>query len=77
MMENGILLGDNYILVNKIQSHFGINLRKDGKSFNAPIVLRNVEPKVEKKEEKAEEPDIKEIELEEETDVSEEQTSGD
>ncbi len=38
MMENGIVPSDNYIIVNKLQSYFGINLRKDGKTFSAPKV---------------------------------------
>ena len=47
MIENGILQSDNYILINKIQSYLGINLRKDGKSFSAPVVKKAEQPKPE------------------------------
>lgn len=33
MIENGIV--NDFVLINKIQSHFGINLRKDEKDFSA------------------------------------------
>ncbi|MDP1696147.1 MAG: hypothetical protein Q8L29_04505 [archaeon] len=74
MIENGILQEDNYILVNKIQSYFGINLRKDGKNFTAPLVLRKPETKMlYVPKDKTEEPDIKDIDLEEkEIEISEE-----
>lgn len=76
MIENGILPDDNYILVNKIQSYFGINLRKDGKNFSAPLVLRKPERETKMiytPKEKTEEPDIKDISLEEkEIQISEE-----
>lgn len=38
LIENGILPSDDYIIINKIQSFFGINLRKDGKTFSAPKI---------------------------------------
>jgi len=47
MVENGILQSDNYILINKIQSYLGINLRKDGRSFTAPVVKKAEQPKPE------------------------------
>jgi ribosome-binding protein aMBF1 (putative translation factor) len=37
MIENGVLPSDDYVLINKIQQLFRINLRKDGKDFNAPF----------------------------------------
>lgn len=37
MIENGLLPQDDYVLVNKIQNYFGINLRKDGKDFTTPM----------------------------------------
>ncbi len=36
-LENGILTIDDFILINKVQSYLGINLRKDGRDFNKPI----------------------------------------
>ncbi|MEK6888537.1 MAG: hypothetical protein AABW80_00330 [Nanoarchaeota archaeon] len=33
MFERGILLKDDFILINKLQQYFQINLRKDGKDF--------------------------------------------
>lgn len=42
MVENGILPNDNYILINKIQSALGINLRKEGKKFEAPKLSRTL-----------------------------------
>ena len=37
MIENGILPSDDYVLISKIQSYFGINLRKDGQDFVTPM----------------------------------------
>lgn len=34
MIEHGILLNEDFILVNKLQEFYGINLRKDGKDFS-------------------------------------------
>lgn len=45
MIENGMLPKDNYVLVNKIQSALGINLRKDGKTFTAPKIESKPEEK--------------------------------
>ena len=42
MVENGILPQDNYILINKIQSTLGINLRKEGKKFEVPKLSRTL-----------------------------------
>jgi len=36
MVETGELPSDNFVLINKVQSYLGINLRRDGKSFDAP-----------------------------------------
>ena len=33
MMENGVLPSNDFVLVNKLQSYYSINLRKDGKDF--------------------------------------------
>lgn len=44
MIENGVLPREDYVLINKIQSFFGINLRRDGKNFEEPArkrVVRN------------------------------------
>lgn len=37
MIENGELPTDDFVLVNKLQSYLGINLRRDGKTFEAPL----------------------------------------
>lgn len=37
MVENGELPSDDFILVNKLQSFLGINLRRDGKTFETPV----------------------------------------
>ncbi len=37
MVENGELPTDDFVLVNKLQSYLGINLRRDGKTFEAPL----------------------------------------
>jgi ribosome-binding protein aMBF1 (putative translation factor) len=37
MLENGELPTDDFVLINKVQSYLRINLRKDGKSFDAPL----------------------------------------
>lgn len=42
MVENGILPKDDYVLINKLQSYYGVNLRKDGKSFRAPELKSEV-----------------------------------
>ena len=34
LLENGILEKDDFVLINKVQEYFGINLRKDKKDFN-------------------------------------------
>lgn len=48
MIENGILPQDNYILINKVQSYLGVNLRREGKKFEAPkLEKRPEEPKPE------------------------------
>lgn len=36
LIENGELPSDDFILVNKLQTYFSINLRRDGKTFDAP-----------------------------------------
>ncbi len=36
MVENGELPSDDFVLVNKLQTYFGINLRRDGKTFEMP-----------------------------------------
>lgn len=62
MIENGILPNDNYILINKIQSYFGINLRKDGRNFIAPVILKKAESaSTEKQKEVPEKLDIDEV----------------
>ena len=33
MMENGVLPSNDFVLVNKLQSYYSINLRRDGKDF--------------------------------------------
>lgn len=42
MIENAILPHDNYILINKIQSALGINLRREGKKYEAPKINRTL-----------------------------------
>lgn len=37
MIENGELPSDDFILINRIQSYLGINLRKDGKTFDTAV----------------------------------------
>jgi|GEM_PF-1198893 len=48
MIENGILPSDDYVLVNKVQQYYGINLRKDGQDFN--IQMREVVEKTAREE---------------------------
>lgn len=36
MVENGELPSDDFVLVNKLQTYLGINLRRDGKTFELP-----------------------------------------
>lgn len=36
MVENGRLPRNDFVLINKIQSYLGINLRKDGQDFSRP-----------------------------------------
>ncbi|MEK6893331.1 MAG: hypothetical protein AABX07_03955 [Nanoarchaeota archaeon] len=40
MFENGILPSDDYVLINKAQQFFGINLRKDGKDFSSSAIAQ-------------------------------------
>ena len=35
--ENGELPSDDFIFINKLQNYLGINLRRDGKSFDTPM----------------------------------------
>lgn len=37
MVENGELPSDDFVLVNKLQNYLGVQLRKDGKTFEAPL----------------------------------------
>jgi DNA-binding transcriptional regulator YiaG len=37
MVENGRLPRNDFVLINKIQSYLGINLRKDGQDFSRPV----------------------------------------
>ena len=50
MFERGILLKDDFILMNKLQQYFQINLRKDGQDFG-----QNMRSKVDKASPKKEE----------------------
>ena len=52
MIENGILPKDDFILLNKIQSFLGINLRKDRGSFGQTMRSLIDESRVETKERK-------------------------
>ena len=36
MVENGELPSDDFVLINKLQNYFGINIRRDGKTFEVP-----------------------------------------
>jgi len=36
-LEYGVLPSNDFVLINKIQKALGINLRKDGKTFNPPM----------------------------------------
>ena len=36
LIENGVLPSDDYILISKAEKYLGVNLRKDGSSFNPP-----------------------------------------
>ncbi len=40
MFENGVLPSDDYVLINKMQQFFGINLRKDGKDFSSSAIAQ-------------------------------------
>ncbi len=57
MIENGRLPRNDFVLISKIQSYFGINLRKDGKDFVKPA-----REMVEKKKENTNEEGEKESE---------------
>ena len=37
MLENGDLPSDDFVLLTKLQNYLGINLRKDGKSFQGKV----------------------------------------
>ncbi len=37
MLEQGELPRDDFVIINKVQSILGINLRRDGKSFDTPL----------------------------------------
>lgn len=37
MLEHGELPSDDFVLINKLQQYLGINIRKDGKTFEAPL----------------------------------------
>ncbi len=37
LVENGELPSDDFVLITKLQNYLGINLRKDGKSFDTPM----------------------------------------
>ncbi len=37
LLENGILPSNDYILINKLEKFFGINLRKDGQSYHVSM----------------------------------------
>ncbi len=37
MIENGILPSDDYVLINKLQQYYGVNLRRDGQDFNVQM----------------------------------------
>ncbi|MEK6854762.1 MAG: hypothetical protein AABX73_00910 [Nanoarchaeota archaeon] len=52
-LEYGRLPLNDFVLINKIQTALGINLRKDGKNFNAPIkdMFSSEQNKIEEKEE--------------------------
>ncbi|MBX4196359.1 helix-turn-helix domain-containing protein [Candidatus Pacearchaeota archaeon] len=48
MVENGLIPSNDFILVNKIQDYFKINLRKDGRNFTqSPRSLVKQEEKIE------------------------------
>jgi ribosome-binding protein aMBF1 (putative translation factor) len=40
MLENGVLPSDDYLLINKVQQFFSVNLRKDGKDFNSSAIAQ-------------------------------------
>lgn len=42
MVENGMLPRDNYILINKIQSALGLQLRKEAKKYEVPKLDRTI-----------------------------------
>ena len=37
MIENGVLPSNDFILINKLMSFYGVNLRKDGKDFSRAV----------------------------------------
>lgn len=44
-LENGLLPSDDFILISKVEAYLKLNLRKDGKSYNAPkLNFKPVEP---------------------------------
>ena len=49
MLENRQLPSDDFVIINKVQSALGINLRKDGKTFDTkPIINYQTTPKEKK-----------------------------
>ncbi len=74
LMENGLLPTNDYVLVNKLQSYLGINLRMDGQDFITPArkavekasQKENEKIEISKKEDESEELAGDEIELDEE-----------
>jgi ribosome-binding protein aMBF1 (putative translation factor) len=50
MLESGFLPSSDFVLINKIQQHLGINLRKDKKDYNLGIkeMMKPTEPAIEK-----------------------------
>ena len=42
LLENGIIPRDDFVLINKVQNYFGINLRKDRKEFGGDLQMRKI-----------------------------------
>lgn len=55
MIENGVLPSEDFVIINKIQKHYGINLRKDGNNFDQSMRNKLDKDKVSKGIEKAKE----------------------
>lgn len=65
MIENGILVKDDFVLINKVQEHLKINLRKDGADYYNNMLKKAMDSSSLKLKESSAESYDKEIDFEE------------